>query len=77
MDQALWHSEEFFEKVNFEIKTADHNKRMKNYPVCKEITYISQASFLWAIGKQWRPRSDVHMSDQGLHSLLTEHSIKT
>ena len=28
---------EFFEKVNFEIKSAGANKRMKNYPVCKEL----------------------------------------
>ena len=29
---------EFFEKVNFEIKSAEYNKSMKNYPTCKELT---------------------------------------
>ena len=37
------------------------------------LTYISPASFLRDICKQRRPRSD---SDQCLHSLLTECSIK-
>ena len=26
---------EFFEKVNFQKKSADNNKGMKNYPACK------------------------------------------
>ena len=26
---------DFFEKVNFEIKSADDNKSTKNYPACK------------------------------------------
>ena len=28
---------EFFENVNFQKKSADDNKSMKNYPVCKEL----------------------------------------
>ena len=33
--------------------------------------------FLWDISKQWRPRPDAECgSDQGLHCLLTECSIK-
>ena len=28
---------EFFEKVEFGKKSADHNKSMKNYPACKEL----------------------------------------
>ena len=40
------------------------------------ITYISLSSFLWDIGKQHRPRSENAASDQGLHCLLTECSIK-
>ena len=30
---------EFFEKVNFEKKSADDNKSMKNYMVCKELMH--------------------------------------
>ena len=38
---------------------------------------MSLASFLWDIGKLWRPRSDDNAaSDQGLHCLLTECSNK-
>ena len=29
---------EFFEKVNFEKKSADDNKGIKNHPACKELT---------------------------------------
>ena len=35
---------------------------------------VSLASFLWDIGKQYRPRSDA--ADQGLYCLLKEGSIK-
>ena len=28
---------EFFEKVNFEKRSADDNKSMKNYPACKDL----------------------------------------
>ena len=31
---------EFFEKVNFEKKSADDKKIMKNYPACKEVFLI-------------------------------------
>ena len=39
---------------------------------------LSLAFFLWDIGKQCRPRSDTAkvVSNQGLHCLLTECSIK-
>ena len=29
----------FFEKVNFEKKSVDYNKSMKNYPACKELMH--------------------------------------
>ena len=38
------------------------------------LTHISLTSFLWDKGEQCRPSSDA--SDQGLHCLLTECSIK-
>ena len=47
--------------------------------VCNLLTHISLASFLWDIGnKQWRPLQTPQnaASDQGLHCLLTECSIK-
>ena len=39
-DTLLVFLKEFFEKVDFEKKTADNNKSMKNYPGCKELKYI-------------------------------------
>ena len=42
------------------------------------LTHLSLASFLWDMGKQCRPdqtqKNDA--SDQGLHCLLTESSIR-
>ena len=44
--QTLQHSdsipERLFEKVNFEKKSADNNKSMKNYRACKELMHKSK-----------------------------------
>ena len=42
------------------------------------LTHISLASFLWDVDKQWKARTDAAEceSDQGLHCLLTESSIR-
>ena len=32
---------DLFQKVNFEKKTADDNKSMKNYPTCLDLTLLS------------------------------------
>ena len=35
-DSLIVFMKEFFEKVNFEKKSVNDNKSMKNYPACKE-----------------------------------------
>ena len=36
---------EFFLKVNFEKKSADDNKIMKNYPACKDIANVYKMKY--------------------------------
>ena len=39
-DTLMVFLKEFFKKVDVEKKSADDNKSMKNYPVCKELSII-------------------------------------
>ena len=52
--------------------------RMEVFFEVKMLTHICLAAFLWDIGKQSRPRSDAAElgSDQSIHCLLTECSVK-
>ena len=42
--QTFWHfdsvPEKYFEKDNFEKKSADGSKSVKNYPACKELMHL-------------------------------------
>ena len=66
-----WHSDgvlkEFFEEINFEKKSADNNKSMKNYPACKSdkqpSALMNNLAFLTSFG-------DVLFSVEALHSYL-------
>ena len=50
--------------------------KFDSYIDCLTFNPYNPSIFLWYIGKQGRPRSDVTECDQGIHGLLTEFSIK-